>query len=43
MRRVDTIAVSDGLQRLLGFVNFPVAAEKARVFVAVGVAQHHLL
>jgi hypothetical protein len=24
-------------------MNFPVAAQKARVFIAVGIAQHHLL
>jgi hypothetical protein len=37
------VLVGELLQGNLSAVDFPVAGEKARVFVAVGVAQHHLL
>ncbi len=35
--------IGRGLESLLSLMNFPVAAQKARVFVAVRVAQHDLL
>src|SRR4028118_13066 len=33
----------NALQSLLSFVDFPIAAEETRIFIAVRIAQHHLL
>ena len=41
--QADVVLTAQRLQGDLGPVDFPVAGEEARVFVAVGVAEHHLL